>query len=650
MTSDWANNMESMNTEEDNSDLFGVDLFSDELLDMYNSSNGDGTTTGSSENLTNEMLNNGYSELGELKSSPSMNDFTSILEEGHTPVKPVDSMLLTKSTSHSSGKKRSAATQHSNTPAKKRTNSKTSSKAGTKGNATSNGRRTTSNANNAQKNMLSKSNGDASTVNNNAKIKKEVTNVTSSPIAVNTQSSAQQTVTSQPTKVQPIAQPIAGVHVPSQATSQVTNSNVVKANRVVATAGKTSPISSKVSVSSVKTEESFKGVAQAAVNNLILSAGQTSTRFESTKSDNSYVKQVDTSTAHVAALTSTNWVAACAASISDAPPGTAEAAQAAALAAASDPAAAKAARARRASLTADERARQNRDRNREHARNTRLRKKAYVEELKRTLTELVTARDAADLERRHEKQRDLEVREVRFRVMEEFLKLRARGSESNLLARWNAILEDGFSLTIPRTDYRGMVNAQNNQMSRQVSNVSVFRTADINDPTVQVLKGPTECFDDASKIAVFLQSLSPGSIIQTYNCDRKKFMMDGINAMLEWTVSVTTNEDSSPIIILKGCMRATFSPASNKLVCAELLFDSGSVVNQVKSLVSYQDVTDALLDSVLPQAQPAQATKQDGVLPCSVSVVSADKESSSDDECLNRQQQQQSSEVKQEQK
>jgi hypothetical protein len=38
-------------------------------------------------------------------------------------------------------------------------------------------------------------------------------------------------------------------------------------------------------------------------------------------------------------------------------------------------------RARRQYLTPDERARQNRDRNREHARNTRLHKKAYVEEL-----------------------------------------------------------------------------------------------------------------------------------------------------------------------------------------------------------------------------------------------------------------------------
>lgn len=95
-------------------------------------------------------------------------------------------------------------------------------------------------------------------------------------------------------------------------------------------------------------------------------------------------------------------------------------------------------------------------------------------------------------------------------------------------------------------------------------------------------------------------------------------------------------------------MRATFSPASNKLVCAELLFDTGSVVNQMKSLVSYEDMqpnhpfsciseTDALLDSVLPQVSQVQSMKQQ---PCSVSVSSADKgDASSDEECLNQQQQ-----------
>lgn len=97
-------------------------------------------------------------------------------------------------------------------------------------------------------------------------------------------------------------------------------------------------------------------------------------------------------------------------------------------------------------------------------------------------------------------------------------------------------------------------------------------------------------------------------------------------------------------------MRATFSPASNKLVCAEILFDSGSVVNQTRSLVTYQDAHNnfasgaesdpcALLDSVLSQAPAAQPVKQEGTLPCSVSVVSADKGDTSDEECQNQQQQ-----------
>merc|ERR1712192_34310 len=268
-----------------------------------------------------------------------------------------------------------------------------------------------------------------------------------------------------------------------------------------------------------------------------------------------------------------------------------------------------------------------------------------------------TSRDAGEIERRHEKQRELEVREVRYRVMEEFLKLRARGSETNLLARWVAILEDGFTLTIPKTDYRSMVHSQN-LMYRQVSTTSVNGVDTHVDPTVQLLRGATECFNDASKVATFLQSVATGTIAQAYNCDRKKFMMDGINAMLEWTHTTSMNGDTTPSIILKGCMRATFSPASNKLVSAELVFDSGSIVSQMKSLVSYQDMhlpvnpssgfsciaeTDALLDSVLPQAPPVQPTKQEGALPCSVSVSDA----STNEEELNQQQQQQQ-QIKQE--
>ena len=521
----------------------------------------------------------GCDGLGELRSSNSMNDFTAILEGGNTPTKNVDNMLLSKDstitpnkiTSSSAtvvtatspvnlienntnstnaaantsiGKKRPAVTQQVNPTVKKKAVTKTCTKV--KGNNT---------------NTIALRRAGTTKVDVVPKAKptivaaamkvldNKVTNGTADPLTIQQQAQKAAVAAAAAQKASAIATPKAqpqslsvavNHHRPVQVTSSyqsVKTPQLVTSTNILATQPKTTkPINapSAVSVSSVKTEESFKGVAQAAVNNLILSAGQNAARYEAGKNDSSYSKSVDTSTAHVAALTSNNWVAACAASISDAPPGTAEAAQAAALAAASDPAAAKAARARRASLTADERARQNRDRNREHARNTRLRKKAYVEELKRTLTELVTARDATEIEKRHEKQRELEVREVRYRVMEEFLKLRARGSELNLLARWVAILEEGFTFTLPKTGYRDMVQPQ---LSRQVSTSSVAGgvTEPIVDPTLQVLQGATECFEDASKLAAFLQTLTAGSIIQSYNCDRKKFMMDGINAMLEWT-------------------------------------------------------------------------------------------------------------------
>lgn len=712
MTTEWTP-MEPMQSDcANHADLFGGDIFSDELLDIYNSEDVNGGTGHDGVPLSNDLPNildqttdttqatttastgpnnMGCDGLEELRSSNSMNDFTSILEEGNTPLKSVDTMLLSKeniavtpnkviSTTAASvspvtttiaatninvnnnvnarvnTKKRPAVTQQTNPTVKKKTTSKTCTKINNRGNnATIASRPITAKVNNVPKAkttavpklVVTEDNR----VTNNAVDSLTLQQGQKAAVSVATATQKVSTIAAAtPTKV--AQQAALSVSVTAQRPGQVQSSyqSVVKTPQLVSTAPPPKAVKavstvSTTNASSVKTEESFKGVAQAAVNNLILSAGQNAARFEAGKGADYNPKPVDTSTAHVAALTSNNWVAACAASISDAPPGTAEAAQAAALAAASDPAAAKAARARRASLTADERARQNRDRNREHARNTRLRKKAYVEELKRTLTELVTARDAAEIERRHEKQRELEVREVRFRVMEEFLKLRARGSESTLLARWVAILEDGFTLTLPKTGYRDMVPTQ---MSRQVSGTSVGggATDSICDPTVQILRGAADCFDDASKLAAFLQSLTTGNIIQSYNCERKKFMMDNINAMLEWTWTAC-GQDNVPFIILKGCMRAIFSPASNKLVNAEILFDSSSIVAQTKCLMPFHETHNnfaagaesdpcALLDSVLSQAPSATTVKQENSL-CSASVVSADKGDTSDDDCQNQQ-------------
>jgi hypothetical protein len=336
--------------------------------------------------------------------------------------------------------------------------------------------------------------------------------------------------------------------------------------------------------------------------------------------------KIDTSTAHVNALTSQNWVNAC-----NPVPAPVDS---------SGSACDKAARnARRATLSQEERAKQNRDRNREHARNTRLRKKAYVEELKRTLTEIVAQRDAADLEKRHSAQREREQREVRFRVMEEFFKLRGR-NELNA-ARWVAILEDGFSFTLPNTNYRQMVD--NDKSQSQVS--APTSSSDLE----QVLRGASAVMEDSQYLSSFLQSTAGGASPQhqvqlVYRCDRKRFFMDGNITFMDFAASTVgaVNKGAEGEMVFKGSMRASFSPASNKLISVDVTFDTGAITLQLERLgvsvpadaanaaaaaaAAAAHEADALLDSLQMPQMFADQKNATGA----VSVSSDDGERSSD--------------------
>jgi hypothetical protein len=392
----------------------------------------------------------------------------------------------------------------------------------------------------------------------------------------------------------------------------------------------------RVASPSLATEADFVAVAQAAVTNLILNAGA-NVKIEGVPSKSDSAKKVvDVSTAHIKALTSTNWVTACSGS-----GGSVE----------SDSAAdSKSNRARRQNLNPDERARQNRDRNREHARNTRLRKKAYVEELKRTLTELVSQRDSAEFEKRHSVQREIEQREVRFRVMEEFLKLRGR-NEPNF-ARWIAILEEGFSLTLPFTTFRAMSESKSEESRTSGRAIE------------QSFEGAAEVMGDARSISAFLQTLgnenttyaSATPITLSYNCDRKNFFMDGCSGVLLWSATSVGAVNNVRVFVLtflivldvgamnsltpryylfhvmfqgapyelfvKGNMRANFSPASNKLISAEIQFDTGSVVDQLQDLIVPKiddehlgsDLCDGVATAAAQAALNAAANEADALL------------------------------------
>jgi hypothetical protein len=286
----------------------------------------------------------------------------------------------------------------------------------------------------------------------------------------------------------------------------------------------------------------------------------------------------------------------------------------------------RSAAARRQNMTPDERAKQNRDRNREHARNTRLRKKAYVEELKKTLQELVAQRETAELEKRQAAQRELEQREVRFRVIEEFLKLRGR-NETNP-CRWAAILEEGFTLSLPSPE------------SYHRSNTGAKSATD------GTLRGVAEVMSESSSFSSFLQvaaSPAKGAVSFQYHCDRSNFFMDGCNAFLEWTGSLVnavsldrefihfhlswgwiililtrclflvTLQGSSAELVLRGVVRGKFCPASNKLVSANVSYDASRITAFAAGIGNNKN-KDAMVVPMTAAADIAAAEAADAIL------------------------------------
>ena len=104
-------------------------------------------------------------------------------------------------------------------------------------------------------------------------------------------------------------------------------------------------------------------------------------------------------------------------------------------------------------LTAAEKAQLHRDRNREHARSTRLRKKAYVNKLKELVDTLRTERSEESKRRRVAVQHLAEVQRVRRAVVNTFLKFHT-ANESDP-RKWATIVEeDGFVFKQPVTPYR----------------------------------------------------------------------------------------------------------------------------------------------------------------------------------------------------
>ena len=118
-------------------------------------------------------------------------------------------------------------------------------------------------------------------------------------------------------------------------------------------------------------------------------------------------------------------------------------------------------------LTPEEKKKLNRDRNRQHARSTRLRKKAYIEKLKQLVDGLHAERSEQDRKRRVEVQHLAEMHKVRRTVIKKFLSFHS----SHVVdpKKWNTLLEEDFFLKQPVTPYRSFRCCEIEMSSERVS-------------------------------------------------------------------------------------------------------------------------------------------------------------------------------------
>ena len=161
--------------------------------------------------------------------------------------------------------------------------------------------------------------------------------------------------------------------------------------------------------------------------------------------------------------------------------------------------------------------------------------------------------------------------DIRFGVMEEFLKLRGR-NETNFKC-WAVILDEGFSLTVPLPN----------------GNESV-QGGEVNAGFKRTLSGIADTMGDANDFSSFLQSLGngQGTVTCEFQCDRKIFLMAGCQAILEWTAATVgaVAKGASSELTMKGSVLGTFDPESNKLLSAKISYDAATVIQLYKLMHS----------------------------------------------------------------
>jgi PAS domain S-box-containing protein len=222
-------------------------------------------------------------------------------------------------------------------------------------------------------------------------------------------------------------------------------------------------------------------------------------------------------------------------------------------------------------MTPAEKAKANRDRNREHARNTRLRKKAYLEQLKMTVDELCQERDTLVSERAGASSILVEMHNTRTEVLMSFFALRSVYEKKREL--WASILDEScFVCVMPVTPYR----------SFPASEVQVSKCQ-------RTVLGIDAMMADTASLHVLLNNLVDrsrysNSLIQfRYTLVTEDAVVAGNQMMARWVMSTTnaTSLGARMEVTKQGMLCCKFNSA-HKIIGLELMFDVMAFMLQLK--------------------------------------------------------------------
>jgi PAS domain S-box-containing protein len=222
-------------------------------------------------------------------------------------------------------------------------------------------------------------------------------------------------------------------------------------------------------------------------------------------------------------------------------------------------------------MTEAEKVKANRDRNREHARNTRLRKKAYLEKLKTTVDELCRERDSLVSERASTANLLVEMHNTRTEVLMSFFALRTANEKRRKL--WSSILDEScFACVMPVTPYR----------SFPASEVQVSKC-------LRTIMGIDGMMADTASLHVLLDTLVDRSkypydkINFRYTLVTEEAVVAGNQMMARW-VMTTTNAvlcGAKMEVTKQGMLCCKFNSA-HKIIGLELMFDVMAFMLQLK--------------------------------------------------------------------